>query len=68
MTAVAIESRTRPLTSQDRCDRCAGAAMLVARNQGEKELFFCDHHSGTFKDSLLERGFYFDTETLDARI
>lgn len=65
---VAVESRTRPLTKQDRCDRCAGAAALVARNMNEKELFFCDHHSGTFKDSLIEKGFYFDTETLEHRI
>lgn len=68
MTAAAVESRTRPLTNMDRCDRCTGMAKLVARNHNEKELFFCDHHSGTLKDSLLENGFYFDTETLDPRV
>jgi hypothetical protein len=68
MTAMAVEVRTRPLTKQDRCDRCTGAAARVARNTMEKELFFCEHHSETFKDSLLEKGFYFDIETLEQRL
>jgi len=68
MTVVAVETRTRPLTSADRCDRCSGSAKLVARNKNEQELFFCDHHSGVHKDNLIEKGFYFDTETLEDRL
>ena len=67
MSPVEVESRTRPLHSLDRCDRCQAAALLVARNKTEKELFFCEHHGREFKDALISKGFYIDVETLELR-
>lgn len=67
MSPVEVESRTRPLLSVDRCDRCRAAAAVVARNKIEKELFFCEHHGREFKDALIDKGFYIDVETLELR-
>jgi hypothetical protein len=67
MSAVEVESRTRPLHAADRCDRCQAAALTVARNHKERELFFCEHHARLYKESLISKGFYLDVETLDLR-
>jgi hypothetical protein len=65
--AVVVENLTRPLIKADRCDRCGAEAQMVARNEGLAELLFCDHHANEHKESLLDNGFYLDTETLEAR-
>lgn len=67
MSAVEVESRTRPLHAMDRCDRCRASATVVARNKTEQELFFCEHHGRLYKESLLNKGFYIDVETLALR-
>jgi hypothetical protein len=67
MIVEAVESFTRPLITADRCDKCGAEAKSVARNQLLAELFFCEHHATEYRDTLMESGFYLDTETLEAR-
>lgn len=65
---VAVETLTRPLIPADRCDRCGAEAKMVARSEDQiRELLFCDHHVNTFREGLLSKGFYLDTETLEER-
>lgn len=69
MTTAIVENKTRPLVATDRCDRCGAGAMLVARTHSEKqELFFCNHHANQHKESLVEAGFYMDSETIEDRL
>jgi hypothetical protein len=41
----------RELTSEDRCDSCSAAAMVVATFLNG-ELLFCGHHAKKIKDNL----------------
>jgi hypothetical protein len=67
--SVAVENLTRPLTANDRCDRCGAGAQMVARKQDQVniELFFCYHHANEYRDGLTDKNFYLDTETTEER-
>jgi hypothetical protein len=43
----------KPLTAEDRCDRCGARAVLAFNVQGsETALLMCGHHSLKHKDSI----------------
>ena len=51
---------TRPLVNADRCDRCGAAAQVVARNETNMVLLFCNHHGDKHSVALLEQNWYLD--------
>ena len=52
-----------PLTTADRCDRCASQAYVRATLPSGSELLFCGHHGNAHHASLLVAGASFHDET-----
>lgn len=60
-----METQTRNLTAQDRCDSCSAAALSWAE-KGDAYLQFCDHHMKKQRTALEEKGWtVFDPRVLD---
>jgi hypothetical protein len=47
---------TKPLTAQDRCDRCGAQAYVRAVLVGGGDLLFCAHHGRKYSESLRASG------------
>lgn len=54
MTTTDLQTPARELTLQDRCDKCAAAAKVVATFLNG-ELLFCGHHARDIKASLQNK-------------
>ncbi len=52
-----------PLTTADRCDRCASQAYVRATLPTGAELLFCGHHANEHRPALTVRGASFHDET-----
>lgn len=50
-----METQTRNLTAQDRCDSCSAAALSWAE-KGDLYLQFCDHHMTKQRQGLEDKG------------
>lgn len=57
---------TKPLTAQDRCDRCGAQAYVRAVLAGGGDLLFCAHHGRKYSPSLRASGadIYDETDRL----
>lgn len=53
----------RPLTAEDRCDRCGAQAYVRAELPAGGELLFCAHHSLEHLPKLIEMGALVQDET-----
>jgi hypothetical protein len=55
MTTTASALTPPTLTRLDRCDRCSGAAQLIALLPAG-ELLFCTHHARQYRTRLIDIG------------
>ncbi|HXA58916.1 MAG TPA: hypothetical protein VNW94_07110 [Streptosporangiaceae bacterium] len=54
---------SKPLTAQDRCDRCGAQAYVRAVLVGGSDLLFCAHHGRKYSESLRANGADIHDET-----
>jgi len=54
---------TKPLTAQDRCDRCGAQAYVRATLTGGADLLFCAHHGRKYAETLRASGADIQDET-----
>ncbi len=54
---------SKPLTAQDRCDRCGAQAYVRATLAGGADLLFCAHHGRKYGETLRTKGADIQDET-----
>ncbi|MEO5877182.1 MAG: hypothetical protein ABIS86_20590 [Streptosporangiaceae bacterium] len=54
---------SKPLTAQDRCDRCGAQAYVRATLAGGADLLFCAHHGRKYGETLRSTGADIQDET-----
>ena len=52
-----MQTKTKVLSAQDRCDRCGAQAFILAKGLAG-DLYFCSHHFTKWEDGI--RNFSFE--------